>query len=100
VVSDDDAPPAIPHRAPSEIAKRIAAGHAQREHFPELDVGELAQLIQNALDRGLRKEYGGRVMYWDEEESLIVIVSPLDADGGSAFRSIRSYFDRWGERSR
>jgi hypothetical protein len=96
----DDAPPAIPHREPGDLARRIAHGHAHLEHFPDLDAADLARLIQDALDRGESKAFGGRAMYWDEEERIVVIVNAADPDGGTAVRTDRRYFDAWGEQQR
>ncbi len=96
----DQSPPAIPRREPREIARRIANGHARVEHFPDLRVADLAQLIEDALDRGETKVFDGRTMFWDEEEGMVVIVSPADPDGGTAVRTERRYFDAWGEQQR
>jgi len=102
VTNDDeearDAPPAVPNWEPSELARQIANGHARSEHFGEPETVDLARLIQNAIDRGERKTSHGRTMYWDELEGIIVIVNPVDPDGGTAFRSDREYFEDWGRR--
>ena len=95
---EDDAPPAVPEWEPSELAKRIASGHAHLDHFPDLDSAGLARLIQDALDRGERKEFEGRTIYWDEAAAIVVIINPRAEDGGTAMPSDRRYFERWGER--
>jgi hypothetical protein len=95
-VDDEDAPPAIADRAPSDVAKRIAYGHARSEHFADREPDDLAQLIQDIIDRGESVSYGARTMYWDDQEQVVVIVNPRDPDGGTAFPSYREFFDDWG----
>ena len=96
MADEDDAPPAIPLREPSELAQRIASGHAHDEHFPDLDVDELAMMVQETIDLGESRPRGWRRMYWSSDLGMIVIVNPRDPDGGTAFPSDESYFRVWG----
>ncbi len=92
---DDDAPPAIPEWEPSDLAKRMGAGHAA-EHFPGLGLDALARAIQTAIDTGEVAEFFDRRLYWDRVNQIAVIVSPRDHDGGTAFPSDETYFEKWG----
>ena len=92
---------------PWPLPRRIGYGHAWSEHrveFPEVSDREaFAQLVAHLLRTGERKELNrGRVAYWSDEVQAIVIVSPSDPDGGTAFRPVhgRAYFDELVARSR
>ena len=96
MVDDEDAPPAVPAWEPSELAKRIAAGHAGLMHFEDVSVDDLARLVQDVFDFGQMKQYGRRRLYWDRHW-MAVIVSPADRDGGTVFQTDREYVANWGD---
>jgi len=97
VPEDEDAPPAVPEWEPSELAQRIAAGHAGSVHFADLSSDELARTIQLTMDAGRMKRHRDRTLYWDPDKALAVLVNPSDPDGGTAFPSDQRYFSRWGD---
>ena len=83
------------------LAKRIASGHAWREHRSEFlgvaDADEFAATVAANLSTpdAERPLLRGRTAYWDDQSGTIVIVSPNDPDGGTAFHPIpgREYFE-------
>lgn len=89
------------------LPRRIAYGHAWSEHrfeFPELGDQEafasfIAHVLQTGEPKALRQ---GRMAHWSDEAQAIVIVSPFDPDGGTAFRPVRGrvYFDELVARTR
>ncbi|MDP9238616.1 MAG: hypothetical protein M3P30_14680 [Chloroflexota bacterium] len=93
---EDDAPPAIPEWDASGLARQIAAGHGDTEHFEQMPARELAAMIQHVMDEGRRKHYRRRSLYWDAELAIAVLVNPRDEDGGSVFHSSEAYFAEWG----
>jgi hypothetical protein len=87
------------------LAKRIASGHAFREHvmargeYPGIaSPDQFADLIDGVIanpdaSRPLRH---GRYAYWQQKTQTVVIVDPSHPDGGTAFRPAagRAYYDR------
>ena len=94
---EDDAPPAVPQWQPSELARRIAAGHAGSAHFIDISGDELAAMIQATIDMGHAKRQGNRRLYWHPDTGLAVLVNPRDPDGGTALPTDREYFAEWGD---
>ena len=92
---DDEAPPAVRQWEPSDLAKRIASGHAGSVHFAHVSQPELAAMIQLVIDTGRAKRHRDRSLYWHPDSGLAVLLNPRDPDGGTAFPSDAEYFGRW-----
>ena len=100
---DDDVNkrPQITNTENSETAEKIANGHAYDKHrnkFPEIQNREdFKKHIEDVINNpdAVKPLERGRTAYWDNETGTVVIDSPNDPDGGTAFRpeSGRSYFD-------
>jgi hypothetical protein len=79
-------------------AQRIANGHAFAQHRQEFGPVALSRpgfanqvyetLTSASQSRSLER---GRTAYYNDRTNTVVIVSPTDRDGGTAFRPIRGY---------
>jgi len=81
------------------IAQKIADGHAYSKHGAEFGASDSVQfsriiesIIRNPSD--FRQLSRGRIVYWDDRQSAIVITDPNHVDGGTIFKPARgkSYF--------
>ncbi|WP_133719247.1 RHS repeat-associated core domain-containing protein [Methylocaldum gracile] len=86
--------------------QEIAGGHAFEKHvlqqgeFQGLGIRtreQFAKHIENVINNptATRQLSGGRLAYWDDATSTVVIRNPRAADGGTAFQPTlgRKYFD-------
>ena len=88
----------------TELAQRLASGHAFAKHVEELaeypeiaDRGAFARLVEDVLTTpdATKPLSGDRTAYWHDGNRTVVILNPLDPDGGTVFRPARgrAYFD-------
>jgi len=95
--------PAVPAGTRAR-AEQIAGGHAWDKHvrdrgeFPDIPsraafAALVAGIIDNPSDSVARPD--GWRAYWDDATGTVVVVNPLDPDGGSCFRPARGekYFE-------
>lgn len=86
--------------------QEIAAGHALEKHvlqqgeFAGLGIRtreQFARLIESIINSptATRQLSGGRVAYWNEAASTVVIRNAREVDGGTAFQPAngRAYFE-------
>ncbi len=102
-VEDDinNAPEVLTTENTETTVDKIANGHAYDKHsheFPEIRTREdFKKHIEDVINNpdAVKPLERGRTAYWDNETGTVVIESPNDPDGGTAFRpeNGKSYFD-------
>ncbi|OGL35454.1 hypothetical protein A3A68_01065 [Candidatus Saccharibacteria bacterium RIFCSPLOWO2_01_FULL_48_13] len=83
-----------------KIAQTIAKGHAIKHIGDFTSIGvknqtQFANHIQNVISKpsAAKQLERGRVAYWDQKTSTVVIYDPLSLDFGTAFKSSKTYFN-------
>jgi len=94
-MSDDPFGPAGDE--PSQVASRIAQGHAAKHlgEFPDIaDLGQLAAYVDKIIQsiESIKRELrAGRTAFWDQRTGMVVILDPKSTNGGTVLKPSRGF---------